>query len=126
MVFRNPFREINVGNIFILLGAGLILIQIFAKLSSILFKTADLRLGWAFTLIFGFLAVMIPWLAIVKREGRLERSDIVGIVLIEALLVFILIYGKQFVPEIFSALPTGEGLVKEGLSALQSIIGGEG
>lgn len=124
MAFINPFKSITAGNFFILIGGGLIVFQICSKISSAIFKTADIRLGWAFTLIILFFSIMIPWLSWVKREGRIERSDIVAIVLIEALLVFILIYGKSFVPEIFSILPSSEGIIGQGLQTLQSIIGG--
>jgi len=124
MSFGNPFKAITAGNIFIIIGASLIIFQVFAKLSTLFFGTSDIRLGWAFTLILGFLAVMIPWIAIVKREGRLEKSDVVGIILIVAMILVILIYGKSFVPEIFSALPTStEPITSNGLDTIQSTLG---
>ena len=121
-MFRNPFRDISVGNIFVVLGAGLILFQVGAKLSTALFKTQDIRLGWAFLLIIGFFAVVIPFVAFIK-EGRLERNDYITIAIIEAILVFSMIYAKNIFPEIFSSLPSSEGLVNEGFRQLQSVVG---
>lgn len=121
-IFRRLFEDINVGNIFIVIGAGLILFQIGAKLSTILFKTQDIRLGWVFLLIIGFFAIVIPFMAFVRRGGSLDKEDYIAIIFLEVVLVALLIYLKQIVPEVFSILPMSEGVVNEGISQLQSAI----
>lgn len=121
-IFRRLFEDINVGNIFIVIGAGLILFQIGAKLSTALFKTQDLRLGWVFLLIIGFFAIVIPFMAFVRRGGTLDKEDYIAIIFLEVVLVALLVYLKQIVPEVFSSLPISEGLVNKGIEQLQSVI----
>lgn len=119
-IFRNIFEDITVGNIFIVIGAGLILFQIGAKISTILFKTQDIRLGWVFLLIIGFFAIMIPFMAYVRRGGTLDKQDYIAIIFLEVILIVLLIYLKQIVPEIFATLPPA---VNEGFRQIQSVIG---
>lgn len=121
-MFRNPFRDISVGNIFVVIGAGLIVFQIGAKISTAIFKTQDIRLGWAFFLMIGFFAVIIPFVAFIKHS-RLEREDYITIAIIEGILIFSMLVGKNVFPEIFASLPSSEGLVGEGFKQLQSVIG---
>lgn len=121
-IFRRLFEDITVGNLFIVIGAGIILFQIGAKLSTILFKTQDIRLGWVFLLIIGFFAIVIPFMAFVRKGGSLDKEDYIAIIFLEVILIALLIYLKQIVPEIFSSLPISEGIIGEGLKQLQSVI----
>ena len=118
-IFRNLSQDINVGNIFVVIGAGLILFQIGAKISTIVFKTQDVRLGWIFLLIIGFFAIIVPFMAFVRKGGSLDKEDYIAIIFLELILIVLLVYLKQVIPEVFSALPP---IVNEGFNQLQSII----
>ena len=118
MVWKNPFKDLSTGKIFIFVIALIILTQVISLLISSLFKSVPV-LKTGFLLILFSVGLTIIFLAQVVFKGSFDRNDFLGLILIGTITVLMFVYGGKFFPQIFSFIDSS---ALESAKNLQSIL----
>lgn len=99
-------KRFSIAKMTVMVIAALVMIQVFAFVGAELFGTRDVKLGPAFIIVLAGISVILAVQVVLKwnKERSIDfGDDIIPLMIMIALTLAILLYGKQFVPQIFES-----------------------
>lgn len=98
--FRDFTRSLTVGNIFFFIIIGMFLVYVVSLILSQMFKTPVIKIGTPFKFLIVIIGLVMAFYIVSRRQGGLDRNDILAIGLIIVGLAALFYYGPKLLPDI--------------------------